>query len=116
MKKFLTKIDLPFKNYILVSIGVNVLIIIAVLVLRKDVLPPEVPLFYGLPEGQEQLTNSFALIFPSIVSIFITVLNSIIASFIHDGFLKKSLIVSGIFSVFFPLATILKIIFLVGSF
>lgn len=116
MKKFLAKIDLPFKNYILISIGVNIVVIIAILIFKKSMLPPEVPLFYGLPEGQEQLANSYALIFPSIVSIFITLLNSTIASFIRDGFLKKSLIVSGIFSVLFPLATILKIIFLVGSF
>lgn len=116
MKKFLAKIDLPFRNYILASLGVNLLIISVVLLFRKSILPPEVPLFYGLPEGQEQLASSSALIFPSIISIFITLLNSTIASFVRDGFLKKSLIVSGIFSVLFPLATILKIIFLVGSF
>lgn len=116
MKNFLGKINLPYRNYILGSIFINIVLISGILLIRNKILPPEVPLFYGLPQGQEQLASSNFLIFPSIISIVITIINISLALVVRDNFLKKALIVAGIFSVLFPLATTLKIIFLVGSF
>ncbi len=116
MKRFLNKFNLPFKNYIIASFLINLVIILSILVLGKFILPPEVPLFYGLPQGQDQIADSLLLIIPSIVSVVIIVTNSFLAYITKDSFIKKSLILAGVLSVLFPLATTLKIIFLIGSF
>ncbi len=79
-------------------------------------LPPEVPLFYGLPRTEEQLAPSLSLIIPSLASIAIIVVNLLISQFLKDDYLRKVLVLVGVTGVFFATITTLKIIFLVGSF
>lgn len=106
---------LPFKNLILASVVINLTTAILVILLQKF-LPPEVPLFYGLPKGEEQLANSVRLIIPSLVSFIIISFNSALSLFLDDDFSKKALILAGASVVFLTTITTLKIILLVGSF
>ena len=107
--------NLPFKNLIALSAVINILVISFVLILR-DRLPPEVPLFYGLPRGEDQLAQSLGLVIPSALSLTILVINSILASFVKNDYLGKVLIVSGATTAIFASVTVLKISFLVGNF
>lgn len=116
MKKVFLKSQVPYFRLVVASLVINLGLIITVLTIRGTVLPPEVPLFYGLPQGEEQLASSLALILPATVSICLILINIFLSNFFKEGFLKKSLIISGVFSVLFPLATTAKIVFLVGSF
>lgn len=107
--------DISFKNYAYVAVGVNLLILLIVLISQRF-LPPYIPLFYGLAEGEEQLAPSFVLTIPSLVSILIIVLNISISSLAKDIFLKRTLILAAVVATIFSLITTIKIILLVGSF
>jgi hypothetical protein len=114
LKESFEKANLPFKGYIQFSVALNILVIIFVLIfLRK--LPPQIPLFYGMAEGEEQLTRSWALIVPSLIALFILIVNSLLSLKTNDDFLKKVLIVAGLAATFFASITTIKIFFLVGS-
>jgi len=108
--------EIPFKNIIIASFSVNLLVIILVFLIRKNYLPPEVPLYYGLPEGEAQLVPSINLIFPSVLALILISLNILITSLIKDDFLKKTLSTASLVATFFSIITTIKIIFLVGSF
>ena len=92
------------------------LAIIFAIVLIKDFLPPVVPLFYGLPTGEEQLVASMFLTLPAIIASLITIINTVLIKLIPDDFLHKILL--GIIITSFSLSTItiVKIVTLVGSF
>lgn len=109
------KIDLPFLGYIASSLVLNAVMVVAILLLGRY-LPPEVPLFYGLAQGEEQLVHQWVLIIPSLVSLFIILLNSSLSLLIKNDFLKQVLVISGVLATFFSLVTTVKIILLVGSF
>ena len=106
---------LPFKNYAIASLFVNILIILSV-ILAQRFLPPEVPLFYGLAEGEDQLAPRLFLPIPSLASLVVLTINSLISSRVEDTFIKKALILAAIGTTFFAAITTLKIMFLVGSF
>jgi len=93
----------------------SILTILAVLLSQKS-LPPQIPLFYGLPEGEEQLTTSFGLIIPGVVSLIVAGINTLISLLLDNQFLQKSLILTSLAISAFSLVTTLKIILLVGSF
>lgn len=103
------------KKYVTAAIIINLLVILSVLALI-GFLPPQVPLFYGLPEGQDQLATSWFLILPATTSLFILVSNLLITPLIKEPFLQKTLVLAGIATAFFSTVTTVKIIFLVGSF
>jgi hypothetical protein len=105
----------PFRDFVTIAIFVNVILIAASLALHTF-LPPEIPLFYGMPEGSEQLASSWLLAFPSLVALFIILVNLLIASFVEDEFIKKVIILTGIATTFFSATTTVQIMFLVGSF
>lgn len=113
-KQIIDTKHLPFLPYIYAGIVVNVVIIITVLLIQ-NLLPPEIPLFYGLAEGQEQITNSIFLFIPNGVSLAILLVNLIVASASKQEYYKKILVVAGLIVTFFATITVLKIIFLVGS-
>lgn len=109
------RIDLPFRGYIISSLSLNAVLIVIVLLLGRY-LPPQVPLYYGLAVGEEQLAYRWALIIPSLVSLFILLLNVILSLLIKNDFLKQVLVISGVLVTFFSLVTTVKIVLLVGSF
>jgi hypothetical protein len=79
-------------------------------------LPPQVPLFYGLPETEERLAPSWMLVVPSLASFLILLVNASLSLFIEEEFAKKVLVASSFSVALFSAITTLKIISLVGSF
>ncbi|MFZ5932567.1 MAG: hypothetical protein ACOYT7_00560 [Patescibacteria group bacterium] len=106
---------LPFRTYVFASLLINFLTILGVLGVLSF-LPPEVPLFYGLAEGEQQLVKSIFLVIPASLSFLIIVVNSLLSYLFADEFFKKVLVLAGIGTSFFAVITTLKIILLVGSF
>ena len=95
--------------------SLNVLLIGIILIL-KGFLPPIVPLFYGLPDGVEQLTPYFGLILAPAIGLVIPFVNIFISNTIRDIFLKKALVISSAFISLLLAITIIKIVLLVGLF
>jgi|SRR5688572_32523789 len=105
----------PFKNYIYMSIGLNVLTIVIIL-LFKGLIPPVVPFFYGKPVGDGQLIPALGLLIAPLASLFITTLNLGLSSMTSDNFLKKVYAASTLLFTLLTTITVIKIIFLVGFF
>ncbi len=95
--------------------AISIATILLVLIFQK-ILPPQIPLFYGLPRGEQQLAKTQALVIPSLLSLTVIIVNYTLSLFIDDDFIKKALVFTSIVSVFFSTITTIKIFFLVGSF
>ena len=106
---------IPFRNLIFLSLIINLAALALVIVLQRN-LPPQIPLFYGLPKTKEQLASSTSLIIPSIIAIGVMFLNILISQITKVEFLKKTLIIIGAVCSFLSIITTVKIIFLIGSF
>lgn len=111
-KKEPTKV--PLIKVVYFSLLLTSMSILAVLFFQVY-LPPEVPLFYGLPEGPEQLSSSLALIVPSLVSTSFILINVFLVLILESGFLKQTLVITSLAVSLFSSITTLKIILLVGS-
>jgi len=107
--------NIPFIKFVYTAFVINVVTIIFVLIIKSH-LPPQVPLFYGLARGEEQLANNTGLLIPNLISSAILIINIAIAYILENDFLRKTLIVSGFLGVILATITTLKIIILVGSF
>jgi hypothetical protein len=79
------------------------------------ILPPEIPLFYGQPQNEEQLANSIFIILPSLTAMFLTVLNAYLSIFADSTYLKKVLAFIAVSISILATVTVIKIILLVGS-
>jgi hypothetical protein len=104
----------PFRKPLLLITSLNLVIIGLVFALQRF-LPPQIPLFYGMPEGEGQLATSLLLFLPSLISLAIIFINISIGLVIKDEFLKKVLVASCAPVTFFSLITTVKIFFLVSS-
>jgi len=107
--------NLPYRGCIYFSIIIDFISIVLILVL-KSILPPVVPLFYGLPSGAEQLTPVLGLILAPASGLVITALNLFMSSLTQDIFLKKTLVTSSAFISLLLAITVTKIFLLVGFF
>lgn len=105
---------LPLKKFYIFSFFLNVSILL-IAFLSRYILPPEIPLFYGLPQSSQQISSSFLLFIPSSISLAITIINAYLSVFVDNVYLKKVLALSSILVSFLSTLTTLKIIFLVGS-
>ena len=105
----------PFLNVFYISILINVLTIVGVLALSKR-LPPQLPLFYGLPEGKEQLTSRTGLVVAAFSSFTIVLVNAAFSGLLKNDFLRKTLIISGFAISLLSLITTTEIVLLVGAF
>ncbi len=105
---------LPLKPLFVISFFANIGSILLSL-LSKFILPPEIPLFYGLPKNSLQLASSFFIVLPSFISLAITVINSLISINLESQYLKRVLAFTSISVTLLGLITTYKIIFLVGS-
>ena len=113
--KFLKNLKkIPFKNTIFVLLFVNLLLIIFI-VFAQRFLPPVVPLFYGQPQGREQLAKSIFLVIPPLIAIIIVAINTSIIFFTQNKFLQKVLLCLAIMTTILSTIADIKIIFLVGS-
>jgi hypothetical protein len=106
---------LPLKGCIYFSIVINLISVVVIIALRS-LLPPVVPLFYGLPSGAEQLTPTLGLVLAPATGLVITILNLFLTNLTSDIFLKKTLIISGAFISLLLAITVTKIFLLVGFF
>jgi hypothetical protein len=106
--------NLPYFNNLKWLFFLNILVIILVFALKKF-LPPQIPLYYGLAEGDEQLAAASFLTLPSIVSLAVVFLNTTLASVIKDDFTKRVLIATCFPISFFSLVTSVKIFILVAG-
>lgn len=105
---------LPLKPLFITSIVIS-LIFLLIGVLSIFILPPVVPIFYGLPKTSEQLGNSFFIILPSLISLLLIVTNAIIAINLESQYLKRTLAFSSFLVSILNMITTYKIIALVGS-
>lgn len=105
---------LPLKPLFIISIVVSFLFILGGLICQL-ILPPEIPLFYGLPKNSEQLAPSLFIVIPSLISLLITIVNAIISINIDGVYLKKTLAFASISVCLLSVIATYKIIFLVGS-
>ncbi len=106
---------MDFYNYFLAAGALSVLSIVGTLIIRSF-LPPLIPLFYGKPEGAEQLAPAwFILIIPG-VSILITATNLFVNKSVEDKFIKKVLAITSLVISLMATITVVKIITLVGFF
>src|SRR5450830_1860522 len=104
-----------FKDVFFAAIAIDVVVILAIIV-TKNLLPPVLPLFYGLPAGQTQLTSTYGFLIAPVTALLITILNLIVSLSVKDDFLKKVLAISAFAVSFLTVITVSKIIFLVGLF
>ena len=89
---------------------------IAAIFLIKTHLPPEIPLFYGKPFGQDQLVKSSFLTIPLIITTIIAIFNLIISIFVTNRFLTQMLAGIATATSILALITVFEIIYLVGNF
>lgn len=91
----------------------NILVVLAVLLLQNH-LPPVVPLFYGLPYGEEQLASKWALVIPPIVALALLGVNIFIAHETKDDFIKQIMEGLTLATTALSTITVVRIILLVG--
>lgn len=105
---------LPLKSLFISTFVINGLVI-AVSLLSRYILPPEIPLFYGLPKNESQLASSIYIILPSVVSIIITAINLTISLLTDNQYFKKVFAIASVSITALGVIATLKIIFLVGT-
>lgn len=103
------------KKIFIISFSIGILSILFAFI-AQPFLPPQIPLFHGLPVGEEQLSSSLGLVIPGVVSLLILAVNFILVKITKEDFLKKVLAIVALIASFFAIITTFKIIFLVGSF
>ncbi len=128
MKKFLKTSLLKFReDFLLIKkdgivsevIKGSFLVLFAsffVLVFGLRSLPHEVPLFYSLPWGEQQLASSISLFFLILFSLAVVLLNWAGAVFVYKEqvFLARALIFLGLIISLLVSITIVKIVFLMA--
>ena len=113
-QKKIERKKVPFSKQIIYCLLIN-LVMILLATLSIFVLPPEIPLLYGLPEGSDQLVKSWAITIPNLVAFILMFINTIFAINTKDEYLKKIIILAGFTATFFATITVIKIFFLVGN-
>lgn len=102
------------KKVINISIAINVITVLATLIAYKF-LPPQVPLFYGFPLSERQLTTSLGLFIPPVVSLFLTYINFVLSKrFLDMQFINTILNYSSILISTMSFITVFRIILLVS--
>ena len=95
---------------------ISCFIFIAVLVWKWRIFPPELPLFYSLPRGSEQLGTPTELLILPALSIAVFILHFLIAVFLYnrEKLAARLLIISAFVNSLTILLTFIKIVFLVS--
>ena len=109
VKKELSISNIPYFYGILLMLSVNVLVI-TLLIIFLNKLPPQVPLFYGLPRGEVQLSAPISLIYPLVLSSLFLIINSVFATLSKSPFSKKVFIGGSVFISILALITVIRII------
>ena len=116
-QSFLGKIasEIPFFGLLMFSLVICIGTILAVIFL-KDHIPPQVPLFYGTVEGEDQLVPTLGLTIPNFLALIIIVINTILATIFENNFVRNSLVLTSFAVTLVATITTFKILLLVGSF
>lgn len=104
----------PLKSLFVTSFVINCIFIIISLI-SIIILPPEIPLFFGLPKSNSQLAVNYMIVAPSLISTFLTICNFLISLKINGQYVKKTLAFTSVSITLLNVIATLKIIFLVGS-
>lgn len=108
--------NFPFKKYLKISLVINLGAIFLILAFQYF-LPPQVPLLYGLAEGEDQLVPKILLILPNSFSLLILIFNLMLANTGQKNeFSRKVLVFVPIVTTILATITTLRIFFLVGNF
>jgi len=113
--KISTSENIPLRYLFIISAVSSFVGIVGIIILKNN-LPPEVPVFYGRSVGEERLGPTVYLIIPSLCSLFVTLVNFILSIFFRNQFLKKALAVTAVTTAIFSFITTVEIVLLVGSF
>ena len=105
---------LPLRRFYTFSFFLNIFII-GLAFLARFILPPQIPLYYGLPQSSEQIVPASYLFLPSFMSLVFTILNAYVSIFVDNTYLKKVFAFSSILISILTAVTTLKIVFLVGN-
>lgn len=92
------------------------LVIIGIIYLIRDHIPPQIPLYYGRPQGEEQLADQMSLIVPPAIVVLLSAINTILINAVKHEFLKKVLVGIIVVTTLLSAVTVVKVITLVGSF
>lgn len=96
----------------LIILLINIIFIVLIVLVIAPKLPPQTPLYYGLPRGEAQLVSPFALILPLALSSLFIALNLTVSYFINNLFIKRMLAFGGFFGFILSIITVVKIIFI----
>lgn len=92
-----------------------ILVSIGVLIYVQDLLPPEIPLYYGSTTGADQLGVSIEIIIPQIIALTVLVINTAISYLAKEEFIKKILFFTSFTCIIISLIATTKVILLVGN-
>lgn len=89
-------------------------IMIIILTLKWSVLPPEIPLFYSLPWGQDQLAQNWQILLLPLGSLAIIFINTFLSLFFvgKETLMVRILIGTSTFVCILTAITLFKIVFL----
>ena len=113
-QKKIERKKVPFSRQVICCLLIN-LVMILLATLSIFVLPPEIPLLYGLAEGNDQLVKNWAITIPNLVAFILMLINTMFAINTKDEYIKKIIILAGFTATFFATITVIKIFFLVGN-
>ncbi|MBI4059054.1 hypothetical protein HY404_02310 [Candidatus Microgenomates bacterium] len=103
-------------NSVVASAGL-IIALLLLIVLTSSRLPPQVPLFYSLPWGEEQLAAKTTMLAVPLVSIATLAISMILSRLLtRDIFILRLLWLGCLFTITLGLITVARIILLVGIF
>jgi hypothetical protein len=117
MKKRIQEIfQEKFNLNILKTYIILIVFYIIILIWKRNALPPQIPLFYSLPKGNEQLGTPITFLLLPFFSLIIFITNTIIASFLYkqEKMAAILLILFGFVSTLLFIITFAKIVFTVS--
>lgn len=93
--------------------GIGFMATIAAIFVFWGRLPPQIPLFYSKPWGQEQIAPNVLIFLPTALSFLFFTINIFLGKFFADPFVKKALLAGGATVLALAAITTIRIIFLV---
>ena len=105
--------DLFVRTAIIVAFGAT-LFSLLILVISYSKLSPEIPLYYSLPWGEEQLAEKARLFLLPGLSILVLLINFLLITFFsEDRFLKRIIAITGVLVAFLGTFTLVRILELI---
>lgn len=105
------------QEMLLVQIFIVALAIMAgAYIFKLPTMPPEIPLFYSLIEGENTIAPSYYIFILPLISLLIMVVNIIVYRriFTHDLFVRKVLYYASVCAILISTSVFLKILFLIA--